>query len=665
VTLLVAAVVILVASGLAALALSRWPAVSSAVGALGVVAGAVAGEVQAVGALAGGGSASPSGGLSLGWSVPYGAIRIAVDPLSAFFLVPVFGLSGLAAPYGMRYLLAFRAKKALGPAWFAFNLLVAAMAVVVVARQAVLFLVAWEVMSLAAFVLVAFEHEQPDVRRAGWVFLLAAHVGTAFLVALFLVLGVRAGSFDFEAMRAATPPGAGLAALLFALAFLGFGVKAGFVPLHVWLPEAHAAAPSHVSAVMSGVLIKMGIYGILRVLPLLGRPAPWWGPFLMAVGLVGALVGISLALVQRDLKRVLAYSSVENVGIITLGLGTGLWGWTSGQPAVAMLGLVGGLVHVINHTLIKGLLFLGAGSVVHGCGTRDMERLGGVMKRMPLTGPLLLLGAVALSALPPMNVFVSEWLVYLGLIQGAMTGTGAQVVVALLAVGAVSLVGGLAVLCFVRLVGIVLLGEPRSDHARHAHESPASMTAPMALLGLAGIAVGVVPLALVTPAARVAAELLGTEIPWTAPVSTIGVLDAALLIVIGACALAWRILQRRRTIGSESTWGCGYAGAAPRAQYTASSFAELVAGRLLPVGFRPRASVRPPAAIFPGASSLSSEYADPVTRGVYEPFLARWGDRFARLRWVQQGMLHVYIAYVLVAALGALAWTSMRAWIER
>jgi hydrogenase-4 component B len=256
------------------------------------------------------------------------------------------------------------------------------MAVVVVARSAILFLMAWEVMTLASYLLVTFEHEEAEVRRAGFVYLLAAHAGVACLILLFLLLGRNAGSLDFAAFHAATPAATPLAAVLFALAAVGFGIKAGVVPLHVWLPEAHAAAPSHVSALMSGVLIKVGLYAFLRTLTFL-PPAAWWGPLLMGVGIAGALLGISVAVYQRDLKRVLAYSSIENVGIVLLGIGVGYWGLTRGEPRVAALGMAGGLLHLWNHALMKGLMFFSAGSVVHGTGTKDIERLGGLMKTMP------------------------------------------------------------------------------------------------------------------------------------------------------------------------------------------------------------------------------------------------------------------------------------------
>jgi hydrogenase-4 component B len=521
-------------------------------------------------------------------------------------------------------------------------------------------------MSLSAYALVTFEHEHREVRRAGWVYLIFTHIGTTFLLAMFLLLARQTHSFDFDVIRSGQAPHAALSGLLFAFALVGFGVKAGFIPFHVWLPEAHAAAPSHVSALMSGVLIKMGLYGLIRTLLLLRHPAVWWGPVLMTVGLAGSLLGITLALYQRDIKRVLAYSSIENMGLIALGLGTGLWGSTSGRPHVALLGTLGALLHVYNHTLMKGLMFLGAGSVLHGSGTKDMEQLGGVMKRMPKTALAMLIGAVAIAGLPPMNGFVSEWLLYLALIQGALAGNDTVGMAALFAVGVVSLVGGLAVLCFVRLIGIALLGDPRSNAALHAHESGPSMTASLAVLAVLSIGVAIVPGVLVNASSRVVIQLsLSDKLPSDVAVSSVGSLNAVLWLSLALGAILWKGLQRKRVVSSDSTWGCGYAAPSPRMQYTGSSFAELSGERLLPKLLGTRIAVVSPATLFPERATLSSEYSDPLTRGFYEPFLRRWGDRFARLRWLQQGKLHVYLVYVLVAALSALLWTSVRGWSGR
>ena len=373
------------------------------------------------------------------------------------------------------------------------------MLLVVVARNGVLFLMSWELMSLASFFLVTLEDEKESVRRAGWIYLVAMHLGTAFLLALFLLLGKNAGSLDFERLSTAAAP----SGVFFLLAVIGFGTKAGFIPMHVWLPEAHPAAPSHVSAVMSGVMIKTGIYGLLRMLTLLGPPPAWWGWTLVAIGVVSGILGVLYALSQHDLKRLLAYHSVENIGIIALGLGVGVLGISYQNPTMAALGLTGGLLHVVNHAVFKSLLFLGAGSVLHATGTGELDRLGGLLKRMPVTGATFLIGAAAISGLPPLNGFVSEFLIYLG----AIAGLGSQAHIApawplmsVLVVGGLALIGGLAAACFTKAFGIVFLGEPRSGEAAHAHEAGAAMRWPMVVLAglcvLIGLAAPLWPLVL-------------------------------------------------------------------------------------------------------------------------------------------------------------------------
>ena len=262
------------------------------------------------------------------------------------------------------------------------------MALVCLARNAVLFLIAWEIMALASFFLVAFENEKPEVRRASWIYMVATHLGTACLLPMFLIFGAHAGSLDFDRFAHSLPQP--LASICFILALIGFGTKAGIIPFHVWLPEAHPAAPSHVSALMSGIMIKTGIYGIVRMLTFLGVPPLWWGWLVLAIGIISGVLGVLFALAQHDLKGLLAYHSVENIGIIMMGLGVGLIGWSAGMPSVAILGMAGGLFHVVNHALFKGLLFLGAGSVYQAAHTREIDQLGGLIKKMPYTGACFL-----------------------------------------------------------------------------------------------------------------------------------------------------------------------------------------------------------------------------------------------------------------------------------
>lgn len=665
--LLLTAIAVLLATGFAVLPFARRPRLVTALAAGGAVAACCIGLVPSVRALLG---ADP-GSVHRSWHVPGGAFFVQVDALSAFFLVPIFVLTACAAVYGAGYMLAYRETRSLAPPWCFFNLFAAGMALVVIARNAVLFLVAWEVMSLAAFFLVTFEHEKREVRIAGWIYLVAAHLGVGCLLAMFLLLGRHAGSLDFDRILAAGAPAPAAAAVVLLLALAGFGIKAGLVPLHVWLPEAHPAAPSHVSALMSGVMIKLGLYGLLRTLLLAGGPPAWFGPLLVLLGLATGLTGVLLALTQRDIKRTLAYSSIENVGLIVLALGVGLWGAAGGHTLVAVLGLAGGLLHLWNHALMKGLMFLCAGSILHGTGTKDMEKLGGLMKRMPQTGLLMAAGAVAMAALPPMNGFVGEWLLYMGLLRGGLEFSGAGRILLLLAVGLLAFIGGLALLCFVRLTGIVLLGEARGDEARRAHEAPRWMIAPAAFLAALCALTALFPRPVVAAFSGVVASISGipaaTFVPALhsaeSPLATLGLLNAFVWMLIAWVALTLLVLRRRAPGAADATWGCGYAAPTPRMQYTGQSFSGLIAARVIPRPLRPRTTVTEPRGLFPSSSALASEYPDPFSRRIFRPFFERWAARFSRLRWLQQGKLHVYLLYFVIVLLAAFAWLALRRWL--
>ena len=644
--LLLFAVAMLVVSGLAALWRPR-------LGVCGVVAACVIGLIPSVRVLLNGTTES----LRLAWNVPYGAFFVEMDALSAFFLIPIFGLSALIAIYGDEYLAAWRGKKRLGASWFFFSLLVASMVMVVLARNAVLFLMAWEFMALTSFFLVTFEDEKESVRKAGWTYLVASHLGTAFLLAMFVLLGRKAGSLDFDQFA---PSAAGV---LFLLAVIGFGTKAGFMPLHVWLPEAHPAAPSHVSALMSGVMIKMGIYGLLRTLPFLGAPPLWWGWLLIGIGLSSGVLGVLFALAQHDLKRLLAYHSVENIGIIALGLGVGLLGISSGSTTLAVLGFAGALLHVINHALFKGLLFLGAGAVAHATGTRELDHLGGLLKRMPLTAATFLIGAVAISGLPPLNGFVSEFLIYLGAYRGAAVVDVHAAVPGLGVIVGLALIGGLAVACFTKAFGIVFLGEPRSDHTSHAHEPGWAMRGPMLALALgcgligllAPVAVGVLTPALVnvtklSPDAVREGLTVAVNPLWFVTGAGVG-----LIALIGSLTWLRHRLLAKRNVQTAVTWDCGYAHPTARMQYTASSFAQPLTELFTPV-LRTRRRFTPPAGLFPQSSSLATETPDVAREVVYRPVFAGIDSVLARWRWLQHGKVHLYVLYIALTLLVLLIW---------
>ncbi len=619
----------------------------------GSVVACSAGAVAAAAALLQGDRSSATAS----WPLPVGQLHVGLDPLSSFFLLCVFVVSGLAAAYGGGYFAADIGRRRVAPVLFFFNLLVAAMAALVLARDGILFLVAWEVMSLASYFLVTYENEREEVRRAGMTYLVASQLGVVFLFVLFAILGGRGGSsYDFD-LFAGAAPAAGLATACFWLALAGFGTKAGFWPVHIWLPDAHPAAPSPVSALMSGVMIKMGIYGLLRVLTFLGPPPAWWGGVLIAIGVVSGLAGVLHALAQHDLKRLLAYHSVENIGIIALGIGVGLLGQSHGDPSIAFLGYAGALLHVLNHGLFKGLLFQAAGSVLHGTGTRDIDSLGGLSRRMPWTSAAFLLGSVAICGLPPLNGFVSEWLIYVGAFRGSSL-PHAWAVAALAVIPALALIGGLAAACFVKAFGVVFLGEPRTRAAASAHESGPRMRTPMVIGSLLCVAIGVWPAAairLVAPAAASLGRLPSVSAALAGPLTAITRIAAVLLAIVGLLALARRALLRGRSVGRAATWGCGYAAPTPRMQYTAASFAEPV---LRPFGgaIPRRIHQVPPAGYFPEEASYEEHPGDMAGERFLVPATRRTVEALSRLRVIQQGRLQLYLVYIAVTLVALLVW---------
>jgi hydrogenase-4 component B len=649
----------LLTTGFVALLLAPLGRAAQWIATLGTVAGCLVGLLGAVSALV----SAPALPLTAPWQVPGGALIVSIDALSAFFLIPLFAFAPLAAVYGRAYL-AHRgdaARTAVASAVLA--LLVAAMALVLLARHAMLFLVAWEAMALLAYVLISTDHTEAEVRRAGWTYLIASHVGVLALIGLFLALASHAGgALDFAAFQRMPELSPSAVLGLLALALVGFGVKAGVPGLHVWLPEAHAAAPSHVSALMSAVLVKLGVYGMLRVATMLPVPEAA-GATLMLLGLVGALGGIALALQQRDLKRVLAYSTIENLGIVLFGLGLGFWARSRGDLPLAALGFAGGLLHVWNHCAMKGLLFLAAGGVLHATGTKDLERLGGLLRKMPVTGAATVVGAVAIAGLPPLNGFVGEWLIYRGLATASLAASSWVSVTAMAGIAALAVVGALATLCFVRLIGVALLGEPRSESAQRAHEPSWEIAGPVVLLAAVCVLLALASPALADALSRLVGELCGAN-GAAANVRAALVPLAALYFGFFGALLAGALLIIRLVKGaaSDATWGCGYTAPNSRMQYTASSFGELASHHLTPTVLRTRAESAQPRGPFPDAVGWSSSQVDPLTRAVYEPLLSSWGDRFARLRWVQQGNLHFYLLYLAGSAVLGLVWAALRSW---
>ncbi|ACL67120.1 NADH dehydrogenase (quinone) [Anaeromyxobacter dehalogenans 2CP-1] len=642
------AIALTAASGLAAALPGLRPARAQALATAVLCAGAALGLAAAGVALAGGEAAAG------------GVLR--VDALSGLFLVPILGIAAAGSAYGLRYFpQAERGARAVRLQLF-YGLAVAGMALLVCAPDAIGFLVGWEVMALANFFMVQTEDEDPSVRRGAFLYLAATHAGTLALFALFALLRREAGTFELAAMEGLRLSGPTAAAVL-ALALAGFGMKAGLVPLHFWLPPAHAAAPSHVSALMSGVVVKTGIYGLMRVTGLVESPPESWGVALLALGGVSAVLGVAFALAQHDLKRLLAYHTVENVGIIALGLGLALLGRARGVPALVVLGLGGAGLHVVNHALFKSLLFLGAGAVHHATGTRDLDHLGGLARAMPRTALLFVVGAAAISGLPPLNGFASEWLVYLGLLDGLRQPGGDLLAYVTLGAPALALVGGLAAACFAKVVGVVFLGSPRSHHADGAHEPPAAMLAPMALLAAACAAIGLFPAATTAPLARAAAAwarvdpaLLAAPAARAAAGAARVSAVAAVLLVATLAVAAWR---RRRLAGriapAVQTWGCAFSAPTARMQYTGSSLAALLVARFS-WAVHPRRTEPRLEGPFPAPAPFATTVPDTVLDLALLPAARAYGWIAERARLLYLRRIHFQMLLVLVTLLAVLAW---------
>lgn len=617
-----------------------------------IAVGMLAAAIPAVGILCG---AQERVGL---WETagPFGPDRGALDPLSALFTVVIAIGSVASVLYSHGYLAHTLARKSAAHVslhYTALTVMCLAMTGVVASEGGYSFLFFWELMTIASFLLILYDAQRREVRRAALAYLVMMHIGFVLLVAGFARLDAACGSADFSALSGYFRTHDALPLYLLLLA--GFGMKAGLFPMHVWLPEAHPAAPSHVSALMSGVMIKTGVYGILRITAALtGLPAlRTAGLVLLGAGIVTGLWGVVLAASQNDVKRMLAYSSIENVGVIVLGLGIGVLGYDAGNGAVALCGLCGALLHTLNHSLFKSLLFFGAGNLLSEMHTVSLDALGGAARRMPITGILFLCGTAALCALPPLNGFVSELAIYLGLFDGIASGS--NVLTSAAGLIGLALIGGLALLAFTKLYGTVFLGAPRSHCVAEAREVDNVRIAAMAL-PLAGIlAVGLFPQAAVGLAARAAsfflpaAEIADHTGKLLHP-ALAGAGRTAWLVVGVVALLAWlrRRALRHRTVAEGPTWGCGFTSPNIRMQYTGESFSEglqSIATSLTQNSGEGRAVDK--SEIFPAAHNFDIRHKDKIDR----LFAAWWVELLhqinRRVMRLRTGKINHYVLFAL------------------
>ena len=608
--------------------------------------------------------------------LPLGGVRLELDALGAVFVVAVGIVAVPASVYGIGYSaqghgLDGRAVQA------TFPLFVWSLLMVPAAGSVSTLLVLWELMALSSLGLLVAEHRHnPAVRSAAQWYAAMTQLGFVALLLALLGLANRAGGDSFAEIRAGAGSGAVgrvAASVVFVGALVGFGSKAGAVPLHVWLPRAHPEAPSHVSALMSGAMVKLGVYGILRVgWDLLGGGPRWWGATVLAVGVASALFGILHALVSSDLKRLLAYSTTENVGLILIGVGAGGLLAASGNPTPAALAVAAALLHVVNHAAFKGLLFLGAGSVVSATGTRDLDRLGGLARSMPVTAATFAVGALAIAAVPPLNGFVSEWLLLQSLLQALPAATSSVTVVVMpVAVAAVALTGGLAAATFVKAFGTGFLALPRSRAAEAAREATWTMRFGLVVLTGTCLVLGVAPSLLGEPLGRAvgAVEAFGSVDPVGAdgPVvelagiqSTLSplLLAAGLLAGVVAVAAVLRVVRSASTLRGVETWGCGRSVQTARMEYTATSFAEPLQ-RVFDDVLRPDLDVavdhRAESRYYVEAVRYRQGIRDAFEHWLFRPAIqaVRWWGATAAPR-LHNGSIHRYLAYALVAFVAVL-----------
>lgn len=579
-------------------------------------------------------------------------VHLRLDGLSAWFLALLGIVGGAGACYSSEYWSegAHPRSGPRGRVWW--TVILVCIGFVLLVSNGLHFLIAWELFTVASYFLIASDRSQREARAAAWLYLAASHVSVLCLFAFFAVLAVHTGSWDLGPLA----DGANVAPL-FWLALVGFGLKAGMFPLHIWLPSAHANAPSHVSALMSGVSIKVGIYGLIRFSGWLPTPisADWT---VVGLGLASAVLGVAFALGQHDLKRLLAYHSVENIGIILIGLGFALVAMKHDLASWALLALAGALLHVWNHGLFKSLLFFGAGAVLHGTGTREMSRLGGLWRAMPWTAGLFVLGATAICGLPPLNGFVSEWLVSLGLFAATGTPGGiagpAAVALILLAV-----TGALALACFSKVCGVVFLGAARTPQAAAAEECGPAMRVPMLVIAVACAAIGFAPAVFWPALARACAAWNPAWSGHPAPVA-LGELGACACGLVAAAGFAAACLRGRTIhlgLRRAVTWDCGYAAPGARLQYTAGSFAATLTSWFT-WALRPERRETRPEEVFPRCAAMDEHTPETVLERIVEPA----GDVVLRAaggaRRMQHGRAQAYLAY-LVLGLAALALVAL------
>jgi hydrogenase-4 component B len=585
-----------------------------------------------------------------------GNILVKVDSLSAWFILIINFTSINGVLYGSGYLKAYSHLKVNRELhWVFYILFHISMVWVCMFENGLAFLIAWELMSLSSLFLVIFEFQNKDTLKAGLNYMVQMHLSVVFLTLGFVWLFLSTGSFDFSSLAAL--PLTNHSLWIFILLFVGFAIKAGFIPFHTWLPQAHPAAPSHVSGVMSGVIVKLGIYGIIRIITYLRYDWLLIGEIILSLSVVTAIYGIANAAVIKDFKAMLAFCTIENIGIIGIGIGLGLIGIGNGNTTLIMIGFSAALLHTLNHSLFKSLLFFGAGSVYQQTHTRNMEKLGGLIKKMPVTAMFFLIGAMAIGGLPPFNGFVSEYMIYFGLFNGLSNITGiSQITLMVLTIAGLAVVGGISLLTFTKAFGVIFLGNPRTELHHEPVETPFIMLLPQYLIVAVMLSVALVPQFYLFYTSKVVVSLFSFNtvinpdqfLQVSHNIATIGQVGMLFIgLLFGMFGLRWIILRKRDKVIYE-TWGCGYVAPVVKAQYTGSSFTRSFAS-LFSFMVKERKSYKKMAKpeLYPAERTFSTAYADLLEKYLIVPLARRTAFVLNYFQFIQNGQIQSYVLYGL------------------
>jgi hydrogenase-4 component B len=600
-------------------------------------------------------------GQSLEFSFPgslvTGPVNLRLDALSGWFILIINFVFITGSFYGLFYMKAYQKQtNNITLHSIAFILLHTALISLCAVQNSIVFLIAWEIMALSAFLTVIFEHEKMATLRAGMNYLIQSHVSILFLMFGFIWVALKTGSYDFNSLTAYTTQYPGASGLvLFLCFFIAFAIKAGFVPFHTWLPYAHPAAPAHISGIMSGVIIKIGIFGILRMITLIKADYYTIGLVIIAFSVVSGLYGVMLAIVQHNLKKLLAYHSIENIGIIGMGIGIGCIGLGTGNYLLASLGFAGGLLHTLNHALFKSLLFYTAGNVYQATHTLHVDHLGGLIKKMPQTALLFLVAAIAISGIPPFNGFISEFIIYSGFyywMQGSLIGPLMTIIFLVLAL---VMIGGLAMLCFTKAFGIVFLGNPRQKFDHEIKEVSFLQLLPLYLIAFFIMFIGVFPQLFMNALSQPVNIMTGTppisEIPF--PEKTADLLQPVtwgiwIFILISLAIFGLRKLaMQNRKVAVETTWGCGYVAPTEKLQYTAGSFVRPYSKLFRPFLLSSKTE-KEVEGIFPSGGSYETHIYDRIEKYLVDNPIAAYKSLLGRFLFLQNGRLQFYILYGII-----------------